>query len=519
MPPKENVQADPISQIVNSIKSANNVLITVSANPSVDQLAACIGLTVAINKLGKHGTAVFSGKVPSTLEFLKPENTLERNTDSLRDFIISLDKSKADKLRYKVEDNVVKIFITPYRTSISDKDLEFTQGDFNIDAVVALGVHERADLDTAIMSHGRILHSAVITSINTSNRSELGSINWLDNKASSLCEMVADLVVRMDEKIIDSQIATALLTGMVAETNRFGNEKASPHTMSVSGTLMAAGASPQLIASKLDEPQEPAAEIPAVVESAEDAPAQTPDGTIEIDHEPASPELTKEQPEEVPEDEIHIDDQGKLHKVRDFRDHSPSNETPLTAGSTGMVLEPPTLGGQLTANSVSQDKQYSGSTDPLSKTPDSRPMLSRDAPLAGSSSAEPVSKPAVRVDDSQTLSEIEETVRMQQPAEPPAESPQPESSDQAANNEVPELSMDELSKVAQQVAEQADERPHPLEAIGATGDLNLDHAVESPTPPLPIDSPEAASVPSDQSDEQKPSQEPPPPVPPPLPPM
>src|SRR5487761_1364891 len=124
-------------QLVNKLKSANNVLVTVSRDPSVDQLAACLGLALLLNKQGKHTAAVFSGDVPSTLEFLQPEEILEKNTDSLRDFIIALDKSKADKLRYKVEDNVVRIFITPYRTSINEKDLEFSQGDFNVDLVVA----------------------------------------------------------------------------------------------------------------------------------------------------------------------------------------------------------------------------------------------------------------------------------------------------------------------------------------------------------------------------------------------
>ena len=119
-------------QVVERLQQANNILVTVSNNPSVDQLAACIGLTIALNKMGKHATAVFSGIVPSTIEFLQPERTLEKNTDSLRDFIIALDKSKADKLRYKVEDRMVKIFITPYRTSISDKDLDFSQGDFMV---------------------------------------------------------------------------------------------------------------------------------------------------------------------------------------------------------------------------------------------------------------------------------------------------------------------------------------------------------------------------------------------------
>lgn len=156
------------SQVIEQLKQANNVLVTVNNNPTVDQLAACLGITILLNKLGKHATAVFSGKIPSTIEFLKPEDTFEKNTDSLRDFIISLDKTKADKLRYKVEDTMVKIFITPYKTSVSEKDLEFSQGDFNVDVVLALGIHERTQVDAVIMDHGRILHDAVVVSVDTS---------------------------------------------------------------------------------------------------------------------------------------------------------------------------------------------------------------------------------------------------------------------------------------------------------------------------------------------------------------
>src|SRR3954469_66920 len=142
-----NTNMDAKQALTDRLKEANNILVTVSNNPSVDQLASCIGLTLALNKMNKHATAVFSGAVPSTIEFLQPEKTIEKNTDSLRDFIISLDKSKADKLRYKVEDTVVKIFITPYRTSLSDKDLIFSQGDFNVEAVIALGVKDKTQLD------------------------------------------------------------------------------------------------------------------------------------------------------------------------------------------------------------------------------------------------------------------------------------------------------------------------------------------------------------------------------------
>lgn len=246
---------DQKQQIVEKLKAANNILVTVSRNPSVDQLAACIGLTLLLNKLNKHATAVFSGNVPSTIEFLKPEETIEKNTDSLRDFIIAIDKAKADKLRYKVEDEIVKIFITPYKSSISEKDLIFSQGDFNVDVVIALGVHQQQDLDDAITAHGRILHDAVVISINnTPNAAELGAINWQDQAASGMAELVTVLAGALGENILDAQIATAILTGIVAETDHFSNQKTTPQTMTASATLLAAGANQQLVAKELDAP-------------------------------------------------------------------------------------------------------------------------------------------------------------------------------------------------------------------------------------------------------------------------
>jgi nanoRNase/pAp phosphatase (c-di-AMP/oligoRNAs hydrolase) len=241
------------TELLEKIKASNTALITVSRDPSIDQLAACIGLSLILSKLKKHATAVFSGEIPSTIEFLKPEETLEKTPDSLRDFIISLDRNKADKLRYKVEDKLVKIFITPYRTSLNEDDLEFSQGDYNIDLVITLGVTNSEDLDQAIASGSNILHDATIVSINNKNTSALGSINWSVPQASSLCELVTELSSSLGEKILDEQIATALLTGIVAETARFSNDKTTSLTMSISSELMAAGANQQLVATQLNE--------------------------------------------------------------------------------------------------------------------------------------------------------------------------------------------------------------------------------------------------------------------------
>ncbi len=377
----ENVRTD----ITEKLKSSNSILVTVSRNPSVDQLSSLIGLTLILNKLGKHTAAVFSGQVPSTIEFLKPSETIEKTTDSLRDFIIALDKSKADKLRYKVEDNVVRIFITPYRTSITQDDLNFSQGDFNVDAVVALGVLRQEDLDQAITSHGRILHDAAVISINTTPGGELGSMNWTDQQASSLGELVTELVPMLGTDLIDSQIANALLTGIVAETNRFSNQKTSSQTMSASATLMNAGANQQLVATALEKPQAQA--VPETTPM--DIPTQH-EGTLDINHvsdlpAPSVAPSTLVPPVMVPAPTVTMPPSAQsplsiripsnptlLDQLPDLKlpsleddENIPSGASTTTGGSR-MITQPPSMGGTLTANT--QAEGLEPSIDPLSKS-------------------------------------------------------------------------------------------------------------------------------------------------------
>lgn len=241
-------------QIVDIIQNSDTVLVTVSTDPSVDQLAAALGLTLYLNDMGKHATSVVSGEIPPAIKFLEPEKTLEPTVDSLRDFVIALDKEKADHLRYKVEGDVVKIFITPYKTVISDKDLDFTQGDYNVETVVAFGVSSQDHLDKALSAHGKIFHDASVVTIGL-QPSTLGTLDWADEKSSSLSELAASLTgaLQTEEHPRSSQVASALLTGIVSATDRFSNEKTTSQTMSLAGDLMSDGANQQLIAAKLRE--------------------------------------------------------------------------------------------------------------------------------------------------------------------------------------------------------------------------------------------------------------------------
>jgi len=503
-------------QVVERLKTANNVLITVSSNPTVDQLAACIGFTLLMNKLGKHATAVFSGAIPSTLEFLQPEKTIESNTDSLRDFIIALDKSKADKLRYKVEDEVVRIFITPYRTSLSEKDLEFSQGDFNVDAVLAIGVANKEAIDQAIVAHGRILHDAtVMTVMNGPAPSDVGSINWHDPSASSLSEMLVSITESFGSGLLDPQMATSFLTGIVAETERFSNDKTSPKVMTMSAQLMAAGANQQLIATKLTPVASEVSSVSQVpqaqsVQSAEEKPND--DGAIEIAHEES--QLPPPPPETVTaavnEDEIHIDDQGNLKLQEEIRAADEAKEKADREAAEAQKQseqpqneEPGVLG--MPTSEESQDPGYIASSEHKVIAPLPDQVID---PLAGvmpqqNSSLPPIELPPI-ADEASTMP----VAQPQQPIMPTAEVP----------------AVDEARNAVMTAALDSAPRPQASQSVGAQI-VPLDTPAPMPESSLPPTMPAVGDVLQQQANIIAPTEAPvtdpmaPPPVPPPMMPM
>lgn len=512
---KHNMENDR-AQLVDRLKQSTNVLITVNNNPSVDQLAACIGVTLLLNKMGKHATAVFSGQVPSTIEFLKPEETLEKNTDSLRDFIIALDKAKADKLRYKVEDTMVKIFITPYKTSITDKDLEFSQGDFNIDVILALGIHDREQIDQAIMAHGRILHDAVIMTADCQTGSNLGTVNWVEEQASSLCEMLASITDDLQSDALDGQIATALLTGIVAETDRFSNEKTTSSTMGVSSKLMAAGADQHLVATELEpKPEPPAPVVPAAAPIAEtpqpeaEQPPQNDDGAIVIDHEEVKPQAPELPP--VDPNEINIDDEGTMKRTTELVEEQAKQAADAEAASQQqaeadqatqaetegenpadktILTQSPALGGTFTA---SGRDPLEPTSDPLSTTAQSQqPILnkSEEPPVTTDTTVADIlsNKSAELPEPTQTLEQIEEAVHQEEAAESTTPPSDIESAREAVNS------------VINDAVAAGTMRPEPPMAMGSQP-VNLDMGHPAEEPSLPVPEPTASLAPAPDPDQ------------------
>lgn len=296
---------DLVHQVANAIDGGNSILIALSKNPSVDALSAAIALSLTLDKLGKHVTAIFSGKTPQMLSFLEPEKTFAADTNSLQDFIIAINKDKADHLRYKIDGDFVKVYVTPYRTRLSQADVEFSYGDYNVDLVIALDVPTLNDLDSALSEHGRILHNARAINISVDLAANFGDIKWSDASASSISELIVSLVNVFQEKqadVLSKASATALLAGIISATNRFSNERTTPVTMRAASLLMGAGADAQLISSSIpveiltpeETPEEPEAQEEARPEVPIESITPTESATPTEPATPAEPEAPVE---------------------------------------------------------------------------------------------------------------------------------------------------------------------------------------------------------------------------------
>ncbi|MBP6880435.1 hypothetical protein KBC31_02270 [Candidatus Saccharibacteria bacterium] len=245
--------ASPIKQLIAQLEKANSVLVTATNNPDIDQLSAAFGMSQILNEMEKHVTTLISRPIPEELEFLKGELEVTDNVDNLRDFVISLDKRLADHLHYKVVDEEVRVYITPYRTSIGAKDIRFGQGGFNVDAVIILGATELDQLEDVISDDAGVINTAPVTILTKGDiPSVIRGDNWHNPSISSLSEMVANFALKVpDQTVLTQTSSQALLTGLITATKHFSNDKTTPQVMNIAAQMMSYGANQQTIVSRL----------------------------------------------------------------------------------------------------------------------------------------------------------------------------------------------------------------------------------------------------------------------------
>lgn len=239
----------PKQQASEAIRQAEAILIVTGQRPNIDQVSSMVALSLILRKYGKKVSAVITDQMPGTASFLT-NGQVDRNLAGMRDFIVQVDMSRAevDKLRYTVENGKLNIHITPAAGSFSQQDVGFAHGDYHYDLIIAMGVPSRSKLDRLFEQNSGLLQTTPLLNLDFHRINEsYGAINLVDTNAATLSEMLISLAESLQPGLLDETIATAMLTGIIAATDRFSGPHTTAKSMTVAAQLMAAGAKQQQI--------------------------------------------------------------------------------------------------------------------------------------------------------------------------------------------------------------------------------------------------------------------------------
>lgn len=240
------MELSPKQQVVEILKKSQKILILTHKNPDGDAVGSSLALYLSLKKLGKDVAVVCNDAAPAVFDFLPQVKEISQNFASGQDFVISLDiaKNKAEKVMYKVVGNKLNIVITPAKGNFSKELVSFESGSFNYDAIIVLDSTDLERVGSPYEKNPEIFFEVPVVNIDHhAGNDQFGKINLIDITATSTAEIIVSVLEALtkDSKFINEDIATALLTGIITDTNSFQNNNTTPKSLTVAAQLVAFG--------------------------------------------------------------------------------------------------------------------------------------------------------------------------------------------------------------------------------------------------------------------------------------
>lgn len=240
------MELSPKQQVVDVLKNSNRVLLLTHKNPDGDAIGSILGLYLALKKLGKEAMAVCNDLPSSVFGFLPHIDEISQNFATGRDFVISLDVSKvaADKIMYKLNGDKLDIIITPKNGHFDKEMLSCCEGSFHYDSIVVLDSPDLERIGNPYEKNPELFYDIPVINIDHHAGNDFfAKVNLVDLTATSTSEILVSVLEALtgDAKFMTEEIATALLTGIITDTNSFQNTNTTPKSLTVSAQLVALG--------------------------------------------------------------------------------------------------------------------------------------------------------------------------------------------------------------------------------------------------------------------------------------
>ncbi|MFH0905547.1 MAG: DHH family phosphoesterase [bacterium] len=239
----------PKQQAVELITKAQNLLV-VPGRPDGDSLGSALALLLVAQKLGKNVSAAVLDPMSEMYRFLPGINQLSAQINGLRDFVITLQNPsvEADRLSYNIQGDQLNIIITPKVGSYRPEDVSFNQGELNYDVIVVVDAADLSQLGEAYNRYPAIFQEIPVINIDHhASNAFFGAVNVVDLTATSTAEILVGLIEALGQNLIDEDVATCLLAGIISDTGSFQNFNTTPKSLTVAAQMVGHGARQQEI--------------------------------------------------------------------------------------------------------------------------------------------------------------------------------------------------------------------------------------------------------------------------------
>lgn len=239
------------TDISNLLAASRRVLVVAKDNPGHDEVASALAWASWLKNQKKDRVDVYvHSPSKNRFKFLPGFSDIRERVQSADEFIIHVNvaKTKAKELSYDLKGDTLEIKIKPEGGNFSQRDVSFAESSFGYDVIITLGATELASLGSVFENNRELFFNTPIINIDRQSRNvRYGHINVVYLTATSL----AEITYRIIEKQITPEIATCLLTGLLAATNSFQTPQVTPDTLHLASELIVAGAAREEIVNHL----------------------------------------------------------------------------------------------------------------------------------------------------------------------------------------------------------------------------------------------------------------------------
>lgn len=242
------------AQAVEILKGSHKILVAPSAPVDGDSIGSALALLVVLRKMGKDVRVVVTEQLPEALKFLPHVDQIEHSLGGSKDFVITLDTNKADvdHMKYEVEQGKINIIITPKEGKFTPHDISFSKSIPDFDLIITVDTGDLVQLGKLREENPELFAKTPLLNIDHhASNGRFGTANFLDFSVASTTQMLFPVLKALEdfkgEKLIDEDVATLLLTGLVTDTGSFQHSNTSPQAFETAADLLDLGARQQEI--------------------------------------------------------------------------------------------------------------------------------------------------------------------------------------------------------------------------------------------------------------------------------